>query len=132
MRRALARASATLDVSITIQRRPHCSATYAVVPEPQVGSSTKSPGSVVIKIQRLTTSGLVSTTYVGFAGPLSWVQRLLSGTTGESVQYCRAYNRRPVPLKRPARARRNIPSGHLTDQWRPLGGSYTTPWKKNG
>ena len=26
-----------------IQRRPHCSATVAVVPEPQVGSSTRSP-----------------------------------------------------------------------------------------
>ena len=39
---------------MVIQRRPHCSATVAVVPEPQVGSTTKSPGSVVIRIQRST------------------------------------------------------------------------------
>ncbi len=37
---------------MVIQRRPHCSATVAVVPEPQVGSSTRSPGSVVISTQR--------------------------------------------------------------------------------
>ena len=29
---------ATREVSMTIQRRPHCSATNAVVPDPQVGS----------------------------------------------------------------------------------------------
>ena len=46
--RARASASATREVSIVIQRRPHCSATNAVVPEPQVGSSTRSPGSVAI------------------------------------------------------------------------------------
>ena len=34
--RARARASATREVSMVIQRRPHCSATYALVPEPQV------------------------------------------------------------------------------------------------
>ena len=37
MMRARASASATREVSIVIQRRPHCSATVAVVPEPQVG-----------------------------------------------------------------------------------------------
>src|SRR5204863_3150652 len=52
MMRARAKASATRDVSIVIQRRPHCSATVAVVPEPQVGSSTRSPGSVAINMQR--------------------------------------------------------------------------------
>ena len=41
---------------MVIQRRPHCSATKAVVPEPQVGSSTRSPGSVVMRRQRSTTS----------------------------------------------------------------------------
>src|SRR5262245_61502554 len=35
-----ARASATRLVSIVIQRLPQCSATYAVVPEPHVGSRT--------------------------------------------------------------------------------------------
>ena len=48
MMRARASASATREVSIVIQRRPHCSATVAVVPEPQVGSSTRSPGSVAM------------------------------------------------------------------------------------
>ena len=47
-----ANAIATREVSIVIQRRPHCSATVAVVPEPQVGSSTRSPGSVAIRRQR--------------------------------------------------------------------------------
>ena len=39
-----ARASGTRLVSIVIQRRPHCSATYAVVPLPQVGSSDEVAG----------------------------------------------------------------------------------------
>jgi hypothetical protein len=62
MMRARANASATRDVSIVIQRRPHCSATYAVVPEPQVGSRTRSPGSVDISTHRWTTFVLVCTT----------------------------------------------------------------------
>ena len=62
MMRARASARATREVSMVIQRRPHCSATYAVVPEPQVGSSTKSPGSVVIRMQRwMTEVGVFAT-----------------------------------------------------------------------
>jgi len=57
-----ARARATLEVSIVIQRRPHCSATYALVPLPHVGSSTKSPGSVHMSMQRSMTLVLVWTT----------------------------------------------------------------------
>ena len=38
-----------------IHRRPHCSATNAVVPEPHVGSRTRSPGSVDISRHRSTT-----------------------------------------------------------------------------
>ncbi len=41
----------------------------SVVPLPQVGSRTRSPGSVVIKMQRWTISGLVCTTYVGSEAP---------------------------------------------------------------
>ena len=37
---------------MVIHRRPHCSATMAVVPDPHVGSSTRSPGSVVIRMHR--------------------------------------------------------------------------------
>ena len=54
-----ASASATREVSMVIQRRPHCSATVAVVPEPQVGSSTRSPGSVAMRRQRSMMPGLV-------------------------------------------------------------------------
>ena len=43
-------------------RRPHCSATYAVVPLPHVGSSTRSPGSLVIIRQRSMTVVEVWTT----------------------------------------------------------------------
>lgn len=63
MRRVRAGASATRDVSIVIHRRPHCSATYAVVPLPHVGSSTRSPGSVVISWHRWMTRLSVWTTY---------------------------------------------------------------------
>src|SRR2546427_6504249 len=69
MMRARASASATREVSMVIQRRPHCSATYAVVPEPQVGSRTRSPGSVHISKHRCITLGAVCTTY-SFAIPL--------------------------------------------------------------
>ena len=61
--RVLAMFSAMRLVSLVIQRRPHCSATWAVVPLPQVGSSTRSPGSVVIRMQRWTTFAVVWTTY---------------------------------------------------------------------
>jgi cytochrome c oxidase subunit IV len=46
---------AILLVSIVIHLLPNCSATNAVVPLPQVGSNTKSPGSVVINKQRCIT-----------------------------------------------------------------------------
>lgn len=49
-----ARAGETREVSMVIQRRPHCLATQAVVPEPQVGSRTKSPGSAIRRRQRAT------------------------------------------------------------------------------
>ena len=44
MMRARASASATREVSMVIHRRPHCSATVAVVPEPQVGSEPARQG----------------------------------------------------------------------------------------
>ena len=62
MSRVRASASATREVSTVIHRRPHCSATYAVVPAPQVGSSTRSPGSVVMSMQRSMTFVFVWTT----------------------------------------------------------------------
>src|SRR5439155_14148360 len=71
MSRVRASASATRDVSMVIHRRPHCSATYAVVPDPHVGSKTRSPGSVVIRMQRLTSSVFVWTTYMGADAPPS-------------------------------------------------------------
>src|SRR5690242_14734427 len=111
--RALASASATRDVSIVIQRRPHCSATYAVVPEPQVGSSTRSPGSVVIRIQRSTIFVFVCTTYIFSALNPPWetsVQMLFSGDAEKSSKYL-TY---PTPPRElifilPARLIRSIP-----------------------
>src|SRR5512142_2819893 len=61
--RVRASVTATRLVSIVIHRRPHCSATYAVVPEPQVGSRTRSPGSVDMRIHRSTIFEEVSITY---------------------------------------------------------------------
>ena len=54
---------ATREVSHVIQRRPSFSAQEAVVPEPQVGSKTMSPGSVVMAMQRSMTLGEVCTAY---------------------------------------------------------------------
>src|SRR6185436_16800348 len=103
MIRARANASATREVSIVIQRRPHCSATTEVVPEPQVGSSTRSPGSVVMRTQRATTARLVWTTYVFLsAKPEVTVssQKLLRGKTGKSL-INRTYRREdPIAIKR--------------------------------
>src|ERR1700737_2149313 len=66
-------------VSIVIQRRPHCSATYAVVPDPHVGSSTRSPGSVVIRMHLSSTFVLVWTTNsLGSPNPLTDVSRHVS------------------------------------------------------
>ena len=87
MIRARARARATREVSMVIQRRPHCSATYAVVPEPQVGSSSRSPGSVAIRMQRSMTFSAVWTTYnLEAANVLRTVsdQTLLYSVTGKS------------------------------------------------
>src|SRR5271155_5037828 len=87
MRRCLARVVATREVSQVIQRRPHCSATTAVVPEPQVGSNTRSPGSVVIKTQRAIALVTVCTTEIfGSLYPLEPVsaQIVVSGKAGKS------------------------------------------------
>src|ERR1051325_1317140 len=76
MRRCFARVTATRDVSHVIHRRPHCSATYAVVPLPQVGSKTRSPGSVVMSIHRWFASKEVCTTYI--RGAPNWTLSHLS------------------------------------------------------
>ena len=69
-RRAMA--MVTRLVSMVIQRRPHFSAISAVTPLPQVGSSMRSPGSVVMCRHRSITGLAVWTTYrlleVTFAG----------------------------------------------------------------
>ena len=51
-----------LDESHVIHLLPNFSAIKDVVPEPHVGSKTKSPGSVDINIHLCITKGLVSTT----------------------------------------------------------------------
>ena len=63
MMRARAKAKATREVSMVIHRLPHCSATLAVVPAPHVGSNIRSPGSVVIRMQRWIGFTEVSTIY---------------------------------------------------------------------
>src|SRR3989304_1250169 len=99
MIRARASASATREVSIVIQRRPHCSAAKAVVPEPQVGSRTRSPGSVVISRQRSITLGLVCTTYIFFSpnveGTVS-VQMLFIMPIGKSFAYLLYFSQFPT------------------------------------
>src|ERR1700679_3341427 len=85
--RTLARASATREVSAVIHRLPHCSATNAVVPDPHVGSRTRSPGSVAKSTQRATTLVFVSTTYLlSCASNPHRVSshRLFTGITGKS------------------------------------------------
>src|SRR5438094_1825252 len=86
MSRVRASVRATRLVSMVIHRRPHCSATYALVPLPQVGSRTRSPGSVVIRTQRFMTSSLVCTTYDGLAAPPNPSHKLLNARAGKSSQ----------------------------------------------
>src|SRR5436190_21316411 len=50
--RAMSARAIRFLLSIAIHRRPHCSATYGMVPPPHVGSRIRSPGSVVIKTHR--------------------------------------------------------------------------------
>ena len=75
--------TATLDVSQVIQRLPHISALKAVVPEPQVGSNTRSPGWVVMSMHRATTRSPVCTLY-SFAPTLVSVQCALRLRKGKS------------------------------------------------
>src|SRR5690606_35236914 len=76
--------SAMRLVSMVIHRRPHCSATYAAVPLPQVGSRTRSPGSVDNKIHRWIILAPVWTTNRGSLPVAVPVQTLCTGFTGKS------------------------------------------------
>src|SRR3990167_5833673 len=85
-----AKASATREVSTVIHRLPHCSATYAVVPLPHVGSKTKSPGSVVMRMQRWIVFIDVCTTYSFSWLPITVsVHILFIGFTGKSLSNLR-------------------------------------------
>src|SRR5579885_118095 len=112
MRRCFANVSATRDVSHVIHRRPNFSALAAVVPEPQVGSKTRSPGSVVITRHLSTTLGLVSTTYRFFLpNPLIAVsfQMQSISTTGKSSRYLLYRRVLPTSISRLAVASLAIP-----------------------
>ena len=109
MMRARAKAMATREVSAVIQGRPHCSATYAVVPEPQVGSRTRSPGSVVINTQRSTTRTFVWTTNtLESPKPLTPVsgQRLFRAPNRKSSKYRTNRSSFPTGKSRFARSSR--------------------------
>src|SRR5579871_5760448 len=113
MIRARASANATRDVSMVIQRRPHCSATKAAVPEPHVGSRTRSPGSVAIKTQRSVTLVLVWTTYIlGSPNPAVVVSShwLVSEKTRKSSKKRTYLNVLPAANRRDAFLSRSIPS----------------------
>src|SRR5260370_11961231 len=99
--RARASASATREVSMVIHRRPHSSAAYAVVPEPHVGSSTRSPGSVAIMMHLWTTFVDVWTTYtLSSVNPviITSRHRLFKGDTGKSSKYRLYINVFPIGL----------------------------------
>src|SRR5262249_5525070 len=98
-------------VSMVIHRRPHCSATYAVVPEPHVGSRMRSPGSVVISMQRSMILGLVWTTYFlsGMKLLITSSQKFVVGKTGKSSRNLTYPARLPDPSTRSASNRRRMP-----------------------
>ncbi len=83
--RCRAMAAATRELSTVIHRRPHCSATNAVVPLPHVGSSTRSPGSVVINMQRWIIFVAVWTTYTRSLAPPVSSQTLVKADCPKSV-----------------------------------------------
>src|SRR5436190_20197030 len=115
---------------MVIHLRPHCSATYAVVPLPHVGSRTRSPGSVVIRTQREITLVDDCTTY-NFSSPRLDIivsdHAVLSGITGKSSRYRLYANSCVRAISRPAHSHFFIPSG-LVDQNR-LPGENVRPWK---
>ncbi len=125
--RCRATARATREVSIVIHRRPQCSAAYAVVPAPQVGSSTRSPGSVVISRQRSMILVSVWTTYIlSEMFPAVSSHQLESSTIGKSL----LKNLYPSPTRvfitRSASCRRAI-SARLVRQECVAFGSTATP-----
>ena len=77
----------TAEVSMAIQRRPQRSAVKGIAPEPQVGSRTRSPGSVVMSRTRRNTSGGVSTMYGLSIGAPMFVHTLVMLRPGISSAY---------------------------------------------
>jgi hypothetical protein len=124
MIRARANASATREVSMVIQRRPHCSATNAVVPEPQVGSHTRSPGSVIMSTHRSRTRETVWTTYrfgsVLLAPLLVSSHTLAIGITGKSSRKRLYFSVEPVGMTRAAWRRRGNWLGPVSNNLRPI------------
>jgi hypothetical protein len=128
MMRARARASATREVSIVIQRRPHCSATVAVVPEPQVGSRTRSPGSVAMRRQRSTFAS---------AKPLTAVSAQWSaiGETEKSSRYRFCRSEFPTAMSRCALTRIGslaVIVFQCLSTRPPTPGQKVFPWKSKG
>ena len=115
---------------MVIHRRPHRSAICAVTPDPHVGSSTRSPGSVAIRMQRSTTESAVWTAYLLRGGGLdpvpevvdapAWLLVLVHlptefGNSGQQRQACRVQPAGPFPRSTlsigglPGRAKRVLP-----------------------
>ena len=123
---------ATRLVSMVIQRRPHCSATKAVVPLPHVGSSTRSPGSVVINMQRSMILCDVWTTYnLSDANPaiVVSVQRLVKGVTGKSANSLTYLRVRPIKSTRSESVSLFSPGASVLNV--PLPGVQSAPLNRN-
>ena len=115
--RSRASASATRLVSIVTQRRPHFSETAAVVPDRQVGSNTRSPGSVVMRTQRSMIFGFVSTTYCFFRSvnpaTLVSVQMFVRRIAPKSSAYLMYRKVLPTTANRLSCANPAIPSSRI-------------------
>ena len=107
------------EVSHVIHLRPQRSEINAVVAPPQVGSNTKSPGSVAIRIHRSITLSDVCTTYLLSPGRLTRDQMLVINLPGTSSSYRFQDNTvsEPAESRRFSSASLSIPSAD-TAHWR--------------
>ena len=99
-------------------------------PEPHVGSSTRSPGSVVIRIQRWMTCGLFEQRKFlsrrSLTLPVS-AQILVDGKTGKSLSVSNIASEFPTTISGASALSRSSPSGPVFQF--PGAGSYVLPFE---
>ena len=128
---SLSRAMAmdTWATSMAIHRRPQVSAWKGMAPEPQVRSSTRSPGSVVIRRHRSRTLGGVSTMYCLSCVVPTLAQIALTCRPGISSSYCFHLRVSVCVAIILFFCAMTCSPRRLTRQWLPAGHMYPLTWQ---